>query len=113
MQHNSKINDKKIESVWVDEIKGATLNAKNADSIAYWVGGSVLTNGQPFVSMPTPRGELLVREGDFVGKDQRDNWHLVRLQEVTIPTPSIPSVENVHSLPQKASKKAPKPGPKA
>lgn len=110
MQHNSKINDKKIESVWVDEIKGATLNAKTADAIAYWVGGSVLTNGQPFVSMPTPRGELLVREGDFVGKDQKDNWHLVRLQEITL---EAPTPENVVKMPQKASKTAPKPGPRA
>lgn len=101
MKHNSKINNKAIASVWVDEIEGAPLNANTADDIAKWIGGSVIANGQAFVSMPTPRGELLVREGDFVGKDQNGKWHLVRLKEVPLNKPQKPSPQ-----------KAPKPGPK-
>lgn len=81
MQHNSRIVNKEIESVWVDEIEGRPLTNSNADEIANMVKGSVILNGKPFVTIPTPRGELLVREGDFVGKDQRGNWHIVRLRD--------------------------------
>lgn len=83
MQHNSRIVNKEIESVWVDEIEGRPLTDSNADEIANMVKGSVILNGKPFVTIPTPRGELLVREGDFVGKDQRGNWHIVRLRDTS------------------------------
>lgn len=83
MQHNSRIVNKKIESVWVDEIEGLQLTENNVDELADMVKGSVIFNGKPFVTIPTPRGELLVREGDFVGKDQRGNWHIVRLRDTS------------------------------
>lgn len=83
MQHNSRIVNKEIESVWVDEIEGLPLTEGNADEIARMVKGSVIFNGKPFATIPTPRGELLVREGDFVGKDQRGNWHIVRLRDTS------------------------------
>lgn len=72
---------KNNQHVWFDEITGMHLTKDNGPEVAKFVGGKY-ENGVVFVK--APRGELAVRVGDFVGKDQNGVWHITRL----IPTES-------------------------
>lgn len=73
----------KNEQVWVDNITGLQMNKDNATKIANLVNGEVIRGSghDPVVGMPTPRGEMIIRPGDWVGTDQTGRWHLVRCTE--------------------------------
>lgn len=90
MSKNKSANDQ----VWVDDISGLQLNKANVREVSTFVGGyPIKIENQDAVVMPTPRGDLVVKQGDWVGRDQGNRWHLVRCTPV-------------------ASENKPKPGPR-
>lgn len=71
--------------MWFDDLKGYQFNKKNAEKIAKWIDGVVHhTDGGTFVMVPTSRGDMMVREGDWVAKDARGQTRLVRITEPDI-----------------------------
>lgn len=71
--------------MWFDDLKGFQFSKKNAAKIAKWIDGVVhSTDNGVFVMVPTSRGDMMVREGDWVAKDARGQTRLVRITEPDI-----------------------------
>lgn len=70
--------------MWFDNLKGYLFeDDESAKKIAKWVKGEIVrTEEEVFILVPTPRGELIVREGDWVAEDPRGQIRLVRIAEI-------------------------------
>lgn len=75
--------------MWYDQMKGVKLRKNNAKKVAEWVQGEahfVKENGQDvaFVIATTPRGDVMIREGDWIAKDVDERFRIVRIEEMDI-----------------------------
>lgn len=75
--------------MWYDKMSGVRLRKNNAKKVAEWVRGEyhfVKENGQDvvFVIANTPRGDVMIREGDWIAKDVDERFRIVRIEEMDI-----------------------------
>ena len=75
--------------MWYDKMSGVRLRKNNAKKVAEWVRGEchfVKENGQDvvFVVANTPRGDVMIREGDWIAKDVDERFRIVRIDELDI-----------------------------
>lgn len=75
--------------MWYDKMSGVKLQRSNAKKIASWIRGEyhfVNENGKEvvFVIAKTPRGDVFIREGDWVAKDVDERFRIVRIEEIDI-----------------------------
>lgn len=75
--------------MWFDQMSGVQLRKNNAKKIAEWVRGEchfVKENGEDivFVVANTPRGDVMIREGDWIAKDVDERFRIVRIEEMDI-----------------------------
>lgn len=75
--------------MWYDYLEGVKLTRENAGDLAKWVGGEVhetRTDGKqtPMVSVPTNRGDILIRLGDWVTRDKEGRPRVLRIKQVNI-----------------------------
>lgn len=78
MHHNNR----KELSVWFDKLKAVRVSATNASRVAEWIGGEVVPNGDggsPLILLPTTRGDIAVKYGDYVAKDAEGRYRVVRV----------------------------------
>lgn len=96
--------------MWYDSLEGVQFNQKNGPDVAKWVGGQLqdlsrtdakeVKSGN-VITVTTARGEILIREGDWVTKDREGRFRVVRLHEIDIRNEVRPPRKKVQ---------APKPG---
>lgn len=75
--------------MWFDHLRGDQLNESNAKLIAEWTKGEVVRiqrNGKliPVVIVHTPRGQVLIDQGDWVALDEDDRFHILRLEDIDL-----------------------------
>lgn len=75
--------------MWFDQMSGVQLRKNNAKKIAEWVQGEyhcAKENGKEivFVIANTPRGDVMLREGDWIAKDVDERFRIVRIEEMNI-----------------------------
>lgn len=75
--------------MWFDQMSGVQLRKNNAKKISDWVSGEchfVKENGKDvvFVVANTPRGDVMIREGDWIAKDVDERFRIVRIEEMDI-----------------------------
>lgn len=75
--------------MWFDHLRGAQLTEENAEDIAEWVRGKVHRTskdgkGFSFLVVPSTRGDLMVLMGDWVVKDPKGYFRVVRLDPINI-----------------------------
>lgn len=75
--------------MWFDHLRGAQLNESNAKLIAEWAKGEVVRiqrNGKliPVVIVHTPRGQVLIDQGDWVALDEDDRFRILRLEDIDL-----------------------------
>lgn len=69
--------------MWFTHLKGMELSNDNAHDVAEYCGGYVLhdSHGEAGVVVETHRGDMLVTQGDLVGKDQTGRLSVIRFTE--------------------------------
>lgn len=77
--------------MWYDELSGVKLTKNNAKQVAQWIEGEchlVEENGNQliFVIAKTSRGDIMVREGDWIAKDADERFRIVRIKSMDIET---------------------------
>lgn len=75
--------------MWYDQMSGIQLRKNNAKKVAEWVRGEyhfVKENGEDmvFVVANTPRGDVMIREGDWIAKDVDERFRIVRIEEMDL-----------------------------
>lgn len=75
--------------MWFDKMSGIRLRKNNAKKVAEWVRGechAVKENGEDlvFVVANTPRGDVMIREGDWIAKDVDERFRIVRIEEMDL-----------------------------
>ena len=75
--------------MWYDKMSGIQLTRSNAKQVAEWVEGEahfVKENGEDmvFVIANTPRGDVMIREGDWIAKDVDERFRIVRIDEMDL-----------------------------
>ena len=75
--------------MWYDKMSGIQLTRDNAKRVAKWVEGEahfVKENGEDmvFVIANTPRGDVMIREGDWIAKDVDERFRIVRIDEMDL-----------------------------
>lgn len=75
--------------MWFDHLRGAQLNESNAKLIAEWTKGEVVRiqrNGKliPGVVVHTPRGQVLIDQGDWVALDEDDRFRILQLEDIDL-----------------------------
>lgn len=66
--------------MWFTHLSGQALTNENAYDVAVSVGGYVLhdSHGESAVVVETNRGDILITQGDMVGKDQSGRMSVIR-----------------------------------
>lgn len=69
--------------MWFTHLTGQELTNENAHDVAESVGGYVLhdSHGESAVVVETTRGDILITQGDMVGKDQSGRMSVIRFTE--------------------------------
>lgn len=69
--------------MWFTHLTGQELTNENAYDVAESVGGYVLhdSHGESAVVVETTRGDILITQGDMVGKDQSGRLSVIRFTE--------------------------------
>lgn len=75
--------------MWFDHLRGVQLDNKNAKLVAKWTEGEVVSIQRKGESIPavvvfTPRGEVLINQGDWVARDEDDRFRILRLEEIDL-----------------------------
>jgi len=98
--------------MWYDQMSGVKLRKTNAKKVAEWVHGEyhfVKENGEDvvFVVANTPRGDVMIREGDWIAKDVDERFRIVRIDELDIDKVLAKSKSKRNVLQVSAKKYAP------
>lgn len=98
--------------MWYDQMSGVKLSKRNAKQVAQWIRGEchlVTEGGQQvvFVVAKTPRGDVLIREGDWIAKDVDERFRIVRIEELDIEAVLEKSRSNKNVLQVSARKYTP------
>ena len=98
--------------MWFDQMSGVQLRKNNAKKVAEWVRGEyhfVKENGTDivFVVANTPRGDVMIREGDWIAKDVDERFRIVRIEELDIDKVLARSKSNKNVLQVSAKKYTP------
>lgn len=72
--------------MWYDSLEGVQFTKDNGKDLAKWVGGELqeISQGSPVITIMTTRGELLLRQGDWVTKDREGRFRIVRINKVDL-----------------------------
>ena len=79
--------------MWFDNVEGVKVTPQNAAKIAKWIGGNLEEvydkDGERvvFIVATTNRGDVIIRVGDWVGRDKNTNttrFRIMRLTEVEL-----------------------------
>lgn len=98
--------------MWFDQMSGVQLRKNNAKKIAEWVRGEyhfVKENGADivFVVANTSRGDVMIREGDWIAKDVDECFRIVRIEEMDIDKVLVRSKSKKNVLQVSAKKYTP------
>lgn len=72
---------KKELNIWFDKFKAVRVSAANIERVAEWLGGDIVKKAdeETLALVPTSRGDIAVRYGDYVAKDVDDRYRVVRI----------------------------------
>lgn len=83
--------------MWYDSLEGVQFTKDNGKDLAKWVGGELqdvstntrtdnvnISKATTVITIMTTRGELLLRQGDWVTKDREGRFRIVRINKVDL-----------------------------
>lgn len=88
--------------MWYDSLEGVQFDKNNGKDLAKWCGGQLqevvqmvkMKNPKPtdlvetanthVITVQTARGEIMIRQGDWVAKDAEGRFRIVRLNKVDL-----------------------------
>lgn len=106
--------------MWFDNVKAVQVTEQNVEQVSKWIGGETVVmyglNGQKTkqIIAQTPRGDVLICQGDWVGQDAgaraagANRFRVIRIDSVNLD--DMVDYDEGAAL-VKMTKKSPKPKP--
>ena len=74
--------------MWYDSLEGVQFDKNNGRDLASWCGGELImltpSTKESVITVTTARGEILIRQGDWVAKDAEGRFRIVRLNPLDL-----------------------------
>lgn len=108
--------------MWFDNVKAVQVNGQNVDQVSKWIGARTVVvygpDGQKTkqIVAETPRGDVMICQGDWVGVDASarstgsPRFRVIRITSVNLN--DMAKGDDEASTVVKMTKRVPKPGPR-
>lgn len=107
--------------MWFDNVKAVQVTAQNVEKVSKWIGARTVVMYGPNggktkqIIAQTPRGDVMICQGDWVGQDAgartsgTNRFRVIRISSVNLD--DMVDYDEDSAL-VKMTKKSPKPGPR-